>query len=323
MKKVISLVMIIAMVFALAVVASAEQEAFKITVIVKGEDSEFWQLVKKGAVAAEAELGDAAEITYQSVVNATDYDGQVALIQNVITERPDALVVSPNCEGSAEILNEAIEQGIKVIVLDTTYNFTDYDSFIVTDNYATGVAAADAIIGNLNDAGMPLSGSVCIISAKAGPDSLAARDLGFEERMAEIAPDIELLPTRYAEGDITKGIADTQDVYLANSDTLVGLYADANTTGVAIAMAVQEANLEGKFFVAATDSDAAELEALEAGSIHTLLIQDTYLIGYQGVMNAYKALNGEEIEKKIMPAIVPVTKDNVETEEIQRLLNND
>jgi len=302
---------------------TTDEKVYNITVIIKGEDSEFWQLVKMGAEAATEELGSKVNITYQSTVSSTDFDGQVALFQNVMTSHPDAIVVGPTNEGTAALFQQFMDDGSILIVWDNTYGFTNYTSFIRSDNLAVGAAAADAMIAALDAEGKPLTGSACIISAKAGVPTLNERDTGFADRMAEIAPDITLLPTRYAEGDPATGMAATQDTYLANQDTLVGLYGDANTTGNAIAQAVSESNLEGKFIVVATDSDAAELEALKAGTIHALFVQDTYEFGYLGVMNAYNALIGQPFEKDVTPQVHTVTLDNLNTPEIQRIIDID
>ena len=51
------------------------------------------------------------------------------------------------------------------------------------------------------------------------------------------------------------------------------------------------------------------------------LVQDTYQMGYLGITNAISIIKGEEVQEYIDTGVVYVTKENIESAEIQHTLN--
>jgi len=74
--------------------------------------------------------------------------------------------------------------------------------------------------------------------------------------------------------------------------------------------------------VVAFDTSDAEIQALKDGTILALIVQDPYQMGYQGVKTAVKAIKGQDIgPKSVDSGLTVVTKDNLNTPEVQKLLN--
>ena len=301
--------------------SSTSAKVNNIVFIIKAQDSEFFQIAQNGAKAAAAELGSKVNVTYQAVVSSTDNEGQVSLFQNVLTSHPDAIVIAPMSQGTSALFQQAVDEGIKLVLMDANYDFNNYTSFLSSDNVVIGQTGAQAMVDALEAAGKPLTGSVGIICAGAGIPTLIDRCNGFTDKLKEIAPNIELLPIKYCDVDMTKVVSTTQDVYNANQDTLIGLYGDCNFSGDGMVQGITEGKLQGKFIVVTTDSDPIELQAIKDGIIQATIVQDAYAFGYQGVMSAYNALIGESVQKDIKPTSTTVTLENLNDPAVQKIIS--
>ena len=72
--------------------------------------------------------------------------------------------------------------------------------------------------------------------------------------------------------------------------------------------------------MAGIDSSVEQIQLLEEGVYEALAIQKPFNMGYLGVETAVKLLEGEQVETYINSGSELVTKENMYTEENQKLL---
>lgn len=292
-----------------------------VAVIIKATDSDFWQYLLIGAENAAKENPDKIKVTTYGPPSEADIDKQVAILENVIAKKPDAIVIaSTSSDATVPALERAYDQGIKIITVDNRVKTDKIHSFLATDNKKGGALAAEKLVESLKANNIPLKGKVGVISAMAGVQVLTDRDTGFIEKLKELAPDVEILETRYVDNDMTKALSAAQDIITANKD-IIGFFADNNMTGDGVARAIKERKLQDKIMVVAFDSDPEEIESLRSGAIKALIVQDPYGMGYKGTMFAYQAVMGEEIPKAVDTGATAVTKENMDQEDIKGLLD--
>ena len=58
------------------------------------------------------------------------------------------------------------------------------------------------MVEELEAAGIALEGKIAIVAAVAGVDTIIDRDGGFADKMAELAPNIEILTPVYVNNEI-------------------------------------------------------------------------------------------------------------------------
>ncbi|MFS0779943.1 ABC transporter substrate-binding protein [Neobacillus sp. 3P2-tot-E-2] len=291
-----------------------------IAVIIKATDSGFWQTVLRGAKAAGEELGDKVKISTDGPPSEADIDKQVSILENIITSQPDGIVIaSTSSDATVPGIENAMSQDIPVVLVDNRVNTDQFVSFLATDNLKGGAIAADKLVEELQKSGKELKGKVAVVSAMAGVQVLTDRDKGFIDRLKEIAPDIKVLDTRYVDNDITKALGTAQDIITSNPD-LLGFFADNNHTGIGVARAISEENLQDSIPVIAYDSDEEQINSLKSGAIDYLIVQDPFGMGYKGVMNVIAKLEGKEVEKEVDTGVTAVSMENFEDEEVQQLL---
>ena len=273
----------------------AEAEAFEIALIIKATDSGFWQKAIEGGEAFDADNANVTVTTYGPASEA-DVDEQLAILENVITSGPDAIVIASNAgEGANAALADAASLGIPVLTIDTKIPSDDVVTHLATDNVLGGALAAEAMVEELTAAGIALEGKVAIVAAVAGVSTIIERDGGFIDKMAEIAPDIEVLEPVYVNNEIELSLTEAENIITREGDELIGIYADNNHTGDGVGRAIKQAGLQDFVIVVAFDDDQEELDFLAEGVIKALIIQDPFNMGYAGCEYAVKAVMGEEV----------------------------
>ncbi len=301
--------------------SGAALAAEEIPVIIKATDSDFWQYVWVGAKNYELEHPDEVKVTLYGPKSEADIDKQLAILEDVIAKNPKCIVMaSTSSDAPVAAFEKARAAGTKIVTIDNKVN-TEVETFLATDNTKGGALAADMLVEGLKAKNVELKGKVAVISAMAGIQVLGDRDKGFIARLKEIAPDVKVLETKYVDNDIVKAMGVSKDLMSANPD-LIGFFADNNHTGDGVARAVAEEKGQGKMVTTAFDSDPEEVKALGSGTIHALVLQDPYGMGYKGVDSCLKAMAGEKLPAYVNTGATAVKKDNMDQPEIKGLLES-
>ncbi|HBG09873.1 substrate-binding domain-containing protein [Candidatus Darwinibacter acetoxidans] len=321
MRRIAAVLLVAVLVMAMAVMpAAAQEKKYDIAVIVKATDSDFWQYVLIGALNAAVDYP--VNVTTYGPPSEVDIEQQIAILENVITRQPDAIVIaSTSSEASVPALERAYDQGIVIITIDNAVRTDKIHSFLATDNIEAGGKAAEIMVEFLKERGLPLNKKVGVISSMAGVQVLIDRDNGFVNRLRELAPEMEILPIRYVDDDMLRAMQATEDLLTAHGDDIVGFFADNNLTGDGLARVIDERGLHDKIVAVAFDSDPEEIQALRTGALDALILQDPYNMGYMGVVSAIRAIEGEELPKYVDTGSTVATKANMDEPEIVELLD--
>ncbi len=124
---------------------------YRIAVIPKGTTHEFWQSVHFGAEKAAKELGD-VEIIWNGPTSEGNVDEQIGIVQSMFAKQVDGIVLAPNDSQSlVSVVREANEKNIPTVIFDSGLDpaFTDFVSYVATDNYSGGAMAARCMAGAL------------------------------------------------------------------------------------------------------------------------------------------------------------------------------
>ena len=324
-RSCVKLVLLTLTLLALVVIPCiAATKPYEVAVIIKATDSDFWQFVLHGADGAVQELGPATvKLVYRGgPTSEADIDKQVAIVEDIVSKKPDAIVIaSTSSDATVPALSRAAEMGIKIVMIDNKVHLKDeeFATFLATNNLVGGALAAQELVKSIKAKGLPLKGRVSLISAMAGVQVLMDREEGFITELARIAPDLKLVPTRYVNNDIIQALAAAEDMLTTYPD-LVGFFANNNHTGDGVSRAIIERNLHDKIAAVAYDSDPEEVEALKAGALDALVLQDPYRMGYDGVMCAIGAIEGKAYGKFIDTGANAITLENFHEDRAQQLL---
>lgn len=290
----------------------AEDDTY-IAVISKGFQHEFWQTVKLGCDKAEEELG--IKVTFEGPQDETMIDEQIAMVENAIAKQATGILLAAlDSEALVPVIEKAKEAGIPVITFDSDVSSSTPLSFVATDNRVAGAIAAKELAKMLDN-----KGKVGVVAHNAGTSTAIERRDGFIEELEMNYPDIEIVGVQYSDGDHQKALEKATDMMSAHPD-LAAIYATNEGAAMGVATAVREKDKAGEVKVIGFDSSEGEIEFLEEGVIQGFVVQNPFNMGYIGVKTLYDAINGEKVKERIDTGATFVSKENIETEEIQKLL---
>ncbi len=330
MKKILSLVLALALV--LSVTAALATEKPYISVISKGEQHAFWQAVRKGADDAAAEYG--VEMYYYGPPSESDIALQVEALNGELAKKPVALALAAlSTESVMSQLAECLEKGIPVIGFDSGVPNAPEGSIKATastNNQNAAALAAEKMLelegyADVLKAATPEKPVVlAVLSQDATSESVSGRTTGFVNKMTELAGEHgsvivkghDLWATKAEEApenptivihveiaatpetvDVTNSanavlnIENLHSVFLSNEGAVNGFLAATNA-GSDLA----EGARYGDLVVAGFDAGKTQKNAVREGWFVGSVTQDPYRIGYLAVELAYKASQGEEVD---------------------------
>lgn len=290
--------------------------AQEIAVIVKATTSPFWQTVFAGAEAAAQEVG--ASITQLGATEESDIAGQIAILENAVTQQPGAIIIAPTAFEPLGVPIDIAAESVPVIIIDSMADTDSHTAYLSTDNFAAGILAAEALAAAVEAMHGAPEGEIAILTALPGVGSLTARDDGFREGLSNF-PGLVEVANRFNNNDAAQALTNTIDIVTANPN-IVGIFADNLPMGVGAGQAIAELGAEDRIAVVAFDSDDQEIAFLQGGQIKALVVQNPFAMGYEGVMTAMRIINGEEVDREIDTGVTVVTMENFDTPEVQALL---
>lgn len=292
----------------------AEQSERYIAVICKGTQHEFWKSVEQGARDAGEEIN--AKITFEAPEDESEIKAQIEMVKKAIENKADAIVLAPlDTVQLNEVIEEAELEGIPVITLDSDVESNVRVATIGTDNEIAGAIAARKAADLIGE-----EGEIAIISYVKGAQTALARNSGFIQEIEAINGDsMRVVDIEYCGGESKVAKQQTKELINRYPD-LKCIYATNEGSAVGVAAAVKSLGMQDDIVVIGFDSSEQEIAYLEEGYIDGMMVQNPYNMGYLGVRNINKVLNGESIEEIINTGATYVDRSNLQDEDTQWLL---
>ncbi|MCB1019565.1 MAG: substrate-binding domain-containing protein [Bryobacterales bacterium] len=282
----------------------------------KGTSSIFWQSVQAGSLAAAKKYG--VEILWNGPPQETEYARQIQIVDSMINRQVAGIVLSPT-DGAALVapVERAMAQGIPVTIFDSGIDTENYVSFVATDNRAAGGLAAKTMSGLL-----PSGGEVALVRHAPGSLSTSRREEGFHAAVESTYPDLKIVNEQFCMSDRARALAVAEDMLTAHP-ALSGLFCSSEAATVGAAQALRARGLAGKVKLVGFDASPELQEGLRDGVIDALVVQDPFFMGFRGVETIIEKLRGETPQKRIDSPARAVTKADLDSPEVQKLLAPD
>ena len=291
----------VALAFALAGPAMAED--VKIGFITKFPVP-FFATMEDGARAVAAE-NPGLEILFGVGTSATDIEGQIALIESMVTRGVQGIAITPVDPTVAAALDKAIEAGVKVVLMDNDIpGWEGRTALATTDNYAAGVIAGQHLKTLLKD-----GDTLGILEGVPGVPALDDRVNGMLEGLQGV--EVNFVGRGGTNCTEELGISVAEDLLTANPD-LKAIYAACGPPAAGAARAIQNAGISPDDIVlVGFDFCCGEEEALAAGIEDATVAQFPFNMAKYGVEALVRAINGEEVASLIDSGAALVTADNM------------
>ncbi len=285
----------------------------QIAVIPKGITHIFWESIRRGAEKAGAEAG--VKIFWNGPEREGNREMQIQIIEDFITQKVSGIVLAPiDNKALVPSVEKIYDKKIPCVIIDSGIDTDKYVSFVATDNYQGGVIAARRM-------GKILSGKGKIVVVKYAPGSASTmkREDGFISTIEKEFPEIEIVDSKYGLDTVETALQAAEDLLTKNTE-LDGIFACNESTSVGTLRALQSQRRAGKMKMIGFDAGGLLIDGVKAGVVDSLVVQNPYKMGYEGVRVLMATLDGEKVERRVDTGVTLVTKENLETPEIRELL---
>lgn len=275
---------------------SADGDKYKVYLITMDQMDQHWVTVDGGAKKAADELGN-VDYTWLAP-DVKDDAKQIESINNAVAGGANAIMLAANGpDAVTAALKEAEEAGVKIVYVDSP---ADYPAIatLATDNEAAGKTAGDEMLKALEANGVT-SGKIGIVNVNAATASTVAREKGF--RAAFEGKGFDILETQYGDGDAAKS-KDIAANYI--TEGVVGIFGANEGSTVGAGNAIKETG--GEVVGVGFDKSDTILELIKSGELLCTMAQNPDVMGYEGMMVAVKALEGDEITETAVDTGVSV-----------------
>ncbi len=283
-----------------------------IAVIPKGTTHIYWQSVKVGAEAAGKEFS--YEIRWNGPERETDRERQIQIIEDFIVQKVNGVVLAPlDREALVPAVEKLARLKIPCAIIDSGINTDQYVTFAATDNYQGGALAAQRLGQVLGG-----QGNVIVLKYVPGSASTTDRENGFIETIQKEFPNVKIVDSRYGQDTVETALQATEDMLTRNQD-VQGFFACNASTAVGALQGLQSRK-RTEIKLVGFDAEQALLDGLRNGAIDSLVVQNPYKMGYEGVKAVVMAINGQPVPKKIDTGVMLITKESLNDPKVKALL---
>jgi ribose transport system substrate-binding protein len=292
-----------------------------IAVIPKGTTHEFWKSIHAGAVQASQELsaqGSPVTIIWKGPLREDDREQQVQVVEGFISQGVQGIVLAPlDDRALVRPVEEARRAGVPTVIIDSGLETDSTVSFVATDNYKGGQMAADRL-------GVLLGGrgGVLLLRYAEGSASTTARERGFLERLKAKYPGIRVVSSDQYAGP-TRETAKRASENLLNRfrGGLQGIFTVNESSTIGMLLALQDIGLAGKVRLVGFDATGILLDAIRAGQLDGIVVQNPMRMGYLGVKTMADYLHGKPVERRIDTGVMLVTGANLDSAATQEVIH--
>ncbi len=321
MRKFLFLLVTLCLAISCTKAPSNGKKKFTIAVIPKGTTHEFWKSIHAGSNKAASELtaqGTDVEVIWKGPIREDDREQQIQVVEGFAAQGVSGIVLAPlDNRALVRPVSEANRAGVPTVIIDSGLESNDFVSFVATDNRKGGTLAADRMGQLLNG-----KGKVLVLRYAEGSASTTEREEGFISQIKQKFPDIELVSTNQYAG-ATRDTAKRASENLLNTygDQVQGIFTPNESSTAGMLLALQDIGKAGKVSFVGFDSSQTFIDALNANQLHGIVVQNPFNMGYLGVRTMVDNLLGKPVSKQIDTGVMLVTKENMQSPEVQSLLH--
>lgn len=236
---------------------------------------------------------------------ATDIEGQIALIESMITQGVKGLAITPVDPTVAPALDKAVSAGIRVVLVDNSIpNWKGQTALVSTNNLNGGKIAGEYLKTVLKS-----GDKIGILQGVPGVPALDDRVTGMMEGLGDVKVDV--VGKGATNCTLELGTSVTEDILTANPD-LKAIYSACGPPIPGAVKSISNAGIANdNLIVVGFDACCGEIEAIKSGAEDASVAQFPAKMGELGIDTVVKAIRGESVEANVDTGAGLVTLQNV------------
>ncbi|GAB2467241.1 substrate-binding domain-containing protein [Xylanimonas ulmi] len=248
--------------------ADASGSPVKVGLITKTDSNPFF--VRMREAARETADDEGAELIALAGAFDGDNEGQVAAIENLVSQGVKGILITPNSStGILQAIADARDAGVIVIALDTATDPEDaVDATFATDNTQAGVLQGSWVKAALGDA----APNVAMLDGTPGGTVDTFRHDGFLQGMGLTDDSPQIAAQENTNGDQTKAQTAMENILSAHPD-INAVYTINEPAARGAFQALSDAGLVDGVTVGSIDGSCAGVQAVADGEVGATVMQ--------------------------------------------------
>jgi ribose transport system substrate-binding protein len=288
-----------------------------IAVIPKGTTHSYWNFVHAGADQAAKDLG--VNIIFKGPLLEDDRAGQISLVEQFASGTVNGIVLAPLDDTALLPSVQSAMQKTPVVIVDSSLKGQvgkDFVCYVGTDNTAAGKIGGTELARLLGG-----KGKYVLLRYAVGSASTQQREDGFLSAMKENPGMVPLLSKEvYGGATVDQAQAASLNL-LAQIKQADGIFCPNESTTQGMLNTLEQNNLVGKIHFVGFDTNPELIGALKKGEIDALVSQNPIKMGYEGVKACVDYIHGVAQQPVQDSGAQLITRDNLDTPEVQKLLS--
>lgn len=237
--------------------------------------------------------------------SATDIEGQIALIESMVTQGVKGIAITPVDPTVSPALDKAVAAGIKVVLIDNGIpNWKSASALVSTNNLNGGVIAGQYLAKHLKT-----GDKILVLEGVPGVPALDDRVTGMVQGLGDVK--VEVVGKGATNCTLELGASVSEDLLTAHPD-VKAIYSACGPPIPGVVQSLQHANIsKDAMLLVGFDACCGEIEAIKAGDEDASVAQFPAKMGELGIETLVKAINGEKVDANVDTGAGLVTLDNV------------
>jgi ribose transport system substrate-binding protein len=280
----------------------APKKPLRFAYITKTLINEFWQDVAAGVKNEANKYNIRVEV--QAPKDESSLVEQLNLAQTILSQKPDALLLSPQSDSNlVPVIQAAKKLNIPTVIIDDART-EGASSYVGTDQVAIGASAAAYLHQTY-----PNGGKIAQIEGQAGSPNARKRIQGFTETVKK-DNNLNLVASQPGNWDRLTALNVTSNILRQHPD-LAGIYANNDGMALGVFEAVKNAGKQKQVAVVGTDGIREAKRSVGAGEMRATVAEFPYDEGLLGVQIALRLIGCQAIPPWVVSPQAVITADNV------------
>ncbi len=334
-RKLMSLVLALAMVLTMSALAMAEEKEFNpdneagvnfqdmrttfgaipalegdvlLGAVAKAFENEYWRTLKEGYEAFAQKMqaaGQKVTIDVRSAQGEGDEQGQLSIVKDMVNKKYTALLLSPISDSNLTPgVEDALDAGIPVVnvndgLIELAPNFVGPRAVENGERAAAWIAEK---IGN--------EGKVAVVIGMPKAFAARQRTLGFVTWMAENAPNIQVVEQQNADWDRAKA-KDLAETWMKKHPDLKAIFCNNDTMALGVVEAVEAAGSD--ILVVGVDGIGEAYDSIRAGGLDATVDSFPFYKSQIAAEACLRLLGGQKLPRVIWTPQALIDSTNVDT----------
>ncbi len=243
---------------------------------------------------------------------------QINQIQDFVASGMDAILIScTDPDGVVNAIDEAIEQGVVVVSINSLANSEKQYSKIHSDDAEMGMLQAQLLASGMEETFAKETYNVVMVNAPAG-NTLAVRGNSFREEIETNYPNINILGEQFVPPDPAKATAAVED-FLQTYDDIDGVFCWCDAVAIPISHVVDASGRD--ILVTCMDIVSGDTRAaIRDGLIYGTIGQQAVELGRVGIQTLVSVLEGETVPEEIFVPVTTISVNDIDSIDYTKII---